>query len=849
MKNVKETLCRICCRTGMLQRRYGMLLVLVAAAASLPVGAAYEDYVKMLTSDNLGTTFSFNTLGKWDDTEGPTAGKKYYVGPSIIISTPNNNDGTVTFAGDELCLAGTLWHLTVQHGVSEVTNLVMLGGSKFHVSAHKSPILGTAYIREAATKPVNMDSSLGILEGVWVTEVGFNFIGDSDQKIALVNASDKVEKPSSVAEFAFTGDMSRYFGTVDIPERTSLAMVGTLNGTVRVAFGGKYRTWFKHGSAESAYYYECFNVYSNAAISRLEVDTGGKIEVSTSNTLTVGTLDLADGVTITAFTNAQVHVTNSISISGVVTLHCPAMKLKESAENVLDNSEIGPPPRYDVFVIASNATGTVTKEMFRPVYALTETDSVFGNLPHLIVEVETKADGTRIVYVTRREIVKLLRTEDAGDKTHSQLNCASNAAGQAYWSDGAAPTPGKDYYVDISSTINIPVTNSPLVFAGSSLTLRSSTGISTGNKANLPKLSFEELYTVGGQTLVYGGTTYPDTYGLISQPIIGGTFWLSSIVSHTLCSYGGKLLRVSSEVRGKGDLYAKTMAASKTGAYGSIELTAINTNWTGSLIVSVNNHSNADRTVPSEKYFTTFIATDGRSLGGPLTKFKPGALTVQQMCQLRVKEDMTLDQTNRGVMAKGMARFAIEQGKTLSIMNPLTMSGLLRKEDAGTLALGGQMLFIDGDAATAPVEGTNTILLANGYLKPLSTNAFDGAAIVVTNGDAGIVFDVEPADEGVKDFGLYDVKWNAPVTLSGQATKLNVSFDKSASPSAPPQERWTLGLFTVATESLADGIMDAIKVTSPYQGYRVVRKKSQNECGSWTISATFARVGTSVILR
>ena len=43
--------------------------------------------------------------------------------------------------------------------------------------------------------------------------------------------------------------------------------------------------------------------------------------------------------------------------------------------------------------------------------------------------------------------------------------------------------------------------------------------------------------------------------------------------------------------------------------------------------------------------------------------------------------------------------------------------------------------------------------------------------------------------------------------------------------------------------------MDAIKVTSPYQGYRVVRKKSQNECGSWTISATFARVGTSVILR
>ncbi len=840
----------------MVARGKGMKHLLLAVAVSFAMPymslAAYEDYVYMEATDGYTDSTSFNTAGKWSDHEPPSPTKKYYVPVGIDLRTPNTNVTDYVFGGSELVLAGAINPLSRMNSIATITNLVMLGGSRIYYSGQKTAIQGTAHVQDSSlSNPANVASGMDLGEtfSFWVQELGFDFVGAADQVLKVRQYGGVENKANTLAVFAFTHSLSNFLGTLVIAKKSWLSITGPCGGPVNVESSGRLCSAYFHGNSANDFLPEHYWAFNHPEIPTLTLAAGGELELYTNTTVTAGDCTMGNGAKILVHvdknsgTTGLFTVTNSLTVSGkvAVNIKCTLSELPLSA------------PTTNVFMrLAPSAANALTED------DIEVSGGIFvAALPHWIVGSRLLGDGSREFFVTRRAIVKMLRTENIETKGYSQFNCATNASGLPYWSDGAAPSPEKDYYSDISGSLSSPDGETVPTFAGASLTVRSSTSIMTGNKAPMRGIRVDDFHPYGAGLLkVWQGTTYPDSYELVTYLLQGKKLTLyGEAGSWILRPFGNKLLRIENEFFGNGSLTVTTeeAASAEANVRGTVELTGLNTNWTGSISVTMTSHYRADRSgskdVPSEIAHAALIVRDGRNLGGPLKEFKYNSLSMNQMSRLRAVADVSLDQANRGVLISGMARFDVDAGKMLSIRNPLTLKGRMRKQGAGTLALGGSLRFINGAEDTAPLAGTNVMELAAGALKPLATNAFDGAAIEITNATAKILFDIAPEADGLREYGLLNTKWATPLTLSGAATSINVEFDKTGHELAPPEMRWSVGLFTVSTEALAEDIAGKVNATSPYTSSRVKCSYAQNALGSWTVTATFTPRGLGVYLR
>jgi hypothetical protein len=283
------------------------------------------------------------------------------------------------------------------------------------------------------------------------------------------------------------------------------------------------------------------------------------------------------------------------------------------------------------------------------------------------------------------------------------------------------------------------------------------------------------------------------------------------------------------------------------------ELSGTNTSFSGKIKVTCPNaqSTSKDGFVPCEEYKVTLRISDGRSLGGAMPEFTYDAIKFDQMSVLNVKATTASDAQNRGIFVEGMARFDINSGATFTVSNVLTLAGLLRKEGEGTLALGGDLRFIDGDAATAPLSTTNVLAVKAGAVKPLATNVLDGAALVFSEGGK-LAFDINPDAPGMKEFGFVGRRWATPVARAdGFTGKIPVAFDVTRSPAGPPLSSWELGLVTVADAASAESIAEMLKPVNPYtgNGFRVKIEVRENADGSATVCAVFSTSGTCLIMR
>ena len=832
-------------RDGLVRK---VMSVFFVGAISLAASAFdTTGYVVLDADDVLNTTESFTGSlpggVKWHDGGAPEPGKKYYAGYRIAQPAIGSkaDPAVYSFAGDELVLGdgGYIWVRGHADNIVTVTNLVMLGGSRFHFGSKLTATYGNCTIRESSLeKPAKMSSGAHISRSGWVFEFPASLHGDADQCIAAENTWVDA---TSFHNHAFIGSQSNYFGTYLVKTNTSLYVAST-PGQVVVEAGGEFINYYQHGTSSDTATTSV--IVSNPEVASMVVEAGGMINVSRTGIVTVGDLTLKAGAKIKlasdSTTNGLVVVTGSLAVEGTVDITLGRTY----------NTSTGVPPSFKTIILAPGASGTIDPDLF--MFSDPTIQNPRGDLPHVVKRAVTGADDSTTLVETRKEIVVLNRGySSAEDKTESALWQAKNNSGVNFWSNGEKPQTGLDYLCySMSVGITTPTNSAPFRFAGDSLTLSSgkngSLTFNSGSKGPQYGLEVSHLSVENDGFLVYSGTKEDgdSSYDMRCFRILGGTMHLSGTC--TFRPFGGDmLLRVESNLTGDGLLRADTYVASANGGpRGWTELTGDNTAWKGKALVTADYN---DRTrdaewgspCPNEKLFATLVVRNERNLGGPLDAFAKDALKVNQMCMLRVVGDVDFSTANRGVMIEREARFHVVDGKTFTIGNQLTMAGVLRKEGAGTLALGGPLRFIDGEASTAPVAMTNRLRLVEGALKPMATNALDGAEIVVESDSAKFLFDAAPSADGLQAYGLVNTKWANPVVLSG-ASKIRVEI-------VPPDAAWLdeahdgyrMGLFTVASQATAESILGNISYNKRYAKNSLALRVVQNDASSYTVEGVF----------
>ena len=155
----------------------------------------------------------------------------------------------------------------------------------------------------------------------------------------------------------------------------------------------------------------------------------------------------------------------------------------------------------------------------------------------------------------------------------------------------------------------------------------------------------------------------------------------------------------------------------------------------------------------SKRNWMTLWIDSEENLGAAPSAFTYNQLRLRNGGPLFVADDVTIDDTTRGIFVEGAGFVSVAAGKTLTVSVPLTVDGTLVKQGGGTLALGGR---IDG-TGEAPVLYRNRVRAEAGRVKPLTGRALDGAQLVVGNG-AALEIDASLSDEGLRAHGLVLVK-------------------------------------------------------------------------------------------
>ena len=776
----------------------GMRFAAIAAIAVCASGAYNIDdltdptkYVQLETSDN--TTFSSITNGEhWSTHEPPEAGLKYFVPSDKTISSPLVNGSHAKFEGDELIIAGNFMMLGHSDAYLEVPHFTMFHGTTFDFAGNVRA--GRRYFGEMTVDPqrlgyqtdrnyidVTLPTKGSSATITRLQDLDYDLVGPSGAVIYWGRLNRDTQLRVGLCWF---GDNTRYFGKLMATGANSVLGIGTsdMPGTVQLL--------------------------NQAHVARFTNRVNGVGMAGVPNV--ISKLVMADDTTIECAAGAPLTVTNELSLGSSINLAFGGVLTPQSLAAT-------PAKTNDVITLAAPATGTLDIETFKMSY------DKLGPFPAIVdFSVVTDANnGSKTLRAVTREIV-------AFDRTASVTQA-----------DIEATEPGKDYLYSPTTSKRNYASYTGDAFKGETLYLNNVDNFVSPNKT-AEGIYAPNLYLAGSSAAhLYSVDTFK-VRGYSAYYVRGGST-LDPDYSGTWKIRGSKLLFVESTVSGSADLRINSIyvGASKHEP-GYIEFTALNTNFTGRVITY--NAVDPGR-APSESAMLAVFATDGRNLGGPLADFTYDALTLSGWCKLAtVTNSIVLDQANRGVLVQGNGQVEVTDGDTVTFMNPLTMAGALLKKGPGTLALGGAMRFIDGEESTEPLAGTNVVTVKAGWIKPLATNALDGAALAFGTG-TGIRLDVSPTADGLAERGFVNVKANGSVGLAAGATgKIMLAFD------GMPSESVALGVATLPARADAEALCSLLQIVRP-QGCRGSLKVVDNADGTATVKVALSKAGTTFIIR
>ena len=142
---------------------------------------------------------------------------------------------------------------------------------------------------------------------------------------------------------------------------------------------------------------------------------------------------------------------------------------------------------------------------------------------------------------------------------------------------------------------------------------------------------------------------------------------------------------------------------------------------------------------------------------------------------------------------------------------------------------------VTADALATPLEGTNVLKIAAGSLTPTDTTCCDGLAISFATGSK-LVLDASATGD-LKTYGLYDVKWDAPITVEGGAP-LPVEFDLPDGFNKTVAS--SFGICTVSPTAAASLDVDDFDIARVKGMKSTVRKVENRDGEDNVVSVTFA---------
>ena len=234
------------------------------------------------------------------------------------------------------------------------------------------------------------------------------------------------------------------------------------------------------------------------------------------------------------------------------------------------------------------------------------------------------------------------------------------------------------------------------------------------------------------------------------------------------------------------------------------------------------------------------------------------------MARLITTNNVVFADVTRGLFLSGIAQLEMpEAGDSLTLLQPVTVNGCVYKQGAGTLALGGELKFLDAGNALVDTPSDDaakrTLYVQGGVLKPLAADAFNGLDLVFSNSvnvagvdmaDVAIELDMDTEDAGLKAYGLRNTKSSSPLALflAGGAAKVPVRL---LSGRTSADEAFSVGVMTVRSE-IAGETFAKLDIRKP-EGLASVHMSRKvvpdAEAGTSTLVVTFKHTGFGVVVR
>ena len=782
----------------------------------------YSGYIWMSSTDKYdSSSFDNNDNGRWkigsasgEVAGAPSPGNKYYAYNTLCSPYVSVASGTTTnfvFAGDELVVRGGKQFYNCQsrskadeYNVTvTVPHLVLLPDARIFVaSARPSATAGECLVKGTDESPAYFWSQ----NANATVRCELDFKSESSDSVFRFQGVGK-EEDDVVAYFRLRGDSSQYYGTFLVTNTLTQVFLDTDGGY-------ECPGSFVMGNGSH------MQVTTNATLGALAVTNGSSVALDDGCVLTVGrfSLDHAsfDIVSREGDTSAPIVVTNSIAASGKVRLN---VNFPEDMTSSLQ--------KFPLVTLAADATGTLSADNFElnPTYTVAS-ETGLSSAPEAlylrcVVEMDAET-GVQTLYATHRRIVYLAGTDSAD-------NAALNG-NYSLWSDGAPINATNDYYA-IGKELFGFSTDKDYIFAGASLTIRK---MKFGSSAGMTFASGDYRFVGQSDRTIVTSDNVTFTNGTVTV--------VSNKYPVLLRPYSDKTVTFSSEIKGSGDIAMANYYPSNN-PLATYDISGMNTNFTGGVRLYHETYEKATPRANPTNYCITVKVSDQRNLGGALGSFSADALSIENLSLLDVSGSATFDEPTRGWSVKGQGRIKVAEGETVTITNKqITYSGEFMKEGAGVLALGGTAKFTEEESET-PLAGTNVLSVLAGSLMPADTTGCDGLAINFAAG-TGLVLDAGATGD-LKTYGLYNVKWDAPISVEGDAA-LPVSFR------LPEDFNYgkcvTFGICTVS-EAAANSIeVTDFAVTAP-DGMSAKVEKGEVVDGKVTFSCTVYHAGFVIIFR
>ena len=792
----------------MLDMKHGYVALLGSALCLGAFGATPEsactDYLE--TSDTSYDRSSLLFGDNWHSGNAPSLGSTNYVASGKKILGPKSASLSANpFHGDCFVVAGSL---SMYNGVINWKDLRLQNGSSYTWSS-ASAINGLVRVESTAENPAAIKSFFGNSFMAW--NLNAEFVGDKDSVLKLQRSSDGPPKFQSPDSYYYVlNNWDNFLGTVRVATNTAIGVLSTSgNGNRRIA-------------------------------GKVEVETGGYwyglacYGFPGSVYVTLGSLEMKDGSHFWAHPDADgraslVVVTNRLVLGNNVTL---TFKNSWSATGGNDSTPpaytAGGESKFQLFKLMGAATESIPNLTGVNIPDFPESQKIGGLLPrHKELSCRDNSDGTKTIWVVYR---------DKADWTMNRANtaqggwkdCAFHPTNTFYWVDESVPSSDSVGTAWITQAMEIQGANNSDGFDFENVTFMLNGSLymyaAYLNVSNLVVLPGKVMYVHRGATTKY----------LRGRMTVLGGF--------ELYNYAGATVHIDSELLGSGTLNLKE--ADNANPAATFYLGGTSSNFHGKIVSATTFYSSARGAFPNpeKNWFATLYLNDGRNFGGSYSKADSyAATTLGAWTKLKIVpsvSSVTLDEPTRGILiTNDCLQVDLSAGQTLTVKEPITFGGQLRKLGGGCLALGGAARFIDGDPATEPAEGTNRLVVAAGTLKILSTNAVDGVQIELESG-AELAVDANSESDGMAEFGFVNTRWATPFVTNGDPIRVRVCGIGENEEAAVP-------ICTVTSTVAEDLDIRLLRI----QGHRGSVTQRPNPDGTVTFVANIEPTGVIMLIR